>query len=167
MFKTSFQFIHRQQLRSPNNMQNEKTPLNLEHAYGNYFGARQTYIGINNTRADNCAGTIVHNHSPTFCSTSPNRAQKLNSQNIPQPNLAISSPRRSIHVEDPRLLDPLTFAQQPNLLADPAAYRTTYRAPSLRTNGRSLSARDSQEEFQLEKMNGGKWFVCGWINKHF
>jgi hypothetical protein len=154
MFKTSFQAIHRIPTNS-NSMQSE---------CGNYFGQ---YAGINNTRIDKCA-PIVHNQSPDFCYTSPNRAQKLNNpQNILQRNPAISSHRRSIHVEDPRLPEQFNFAH--NLLPDPAAHRTTYRAPTLRANGRSLSARDSKEEFQLETMNGGKWFVCGgeWINKHF
>jgi hypothetical protein len=32
--------------------------------------------------------------------------------------------------------------------------RSTYRAPLLKANGRSLSARDSEEDFDVEKMNG-------------
>lgn len=145
-------------------MQNEQTSLNLERTFDNYFGA-PAYFGTNNTRADNCAtSTIVHNHSNNYRPTSPHliQAQKLNinTQNTPQRNTAISPPRRSIQVEDPRLLDNFgaSFAQTTKSLAPDLSHRTTYRAPSLRTNGRSLSARDSQEDFKLEAMKS-KWFV--------
>lgn len=141
-------------------MQDEAS-MNFEsaHPFDNYFG---TSCGIN---------TLAHNRPGEFRSLSP-RFMRTFSETNPQANLqrnlAISSSRRSIHSTPPfltgflsaegsNITDQIETTQSVNNRAiNMVPYRTSYRAPLLKANGRSLSARDSQEELILEKkMNGG------------
>lgn len=119
--------------------------------YSNYYGTPYSP-----KRIDNCPTTSNKHQNPNI---SPRRlSPQLNKSPIQRetspeyhPRPLNSLTRRSLHSDGPRQFG---FSQQQSTV-DPQAYRSTFRAPTLRANGRSLSARDSQEEFQqLEKMKG-------------
>lgn len=138
-----------------------------EQLYNNYFDTPQYPAPLSGSRSDNCASTSTQNNS---FRTSPQSVRAQTSFEVRSTNThwpfeqthersAISPSRRSVHVDGHRLINQFSseFAlksQLNNFACDPSSQRSTYRAPLLKANGRSLSARDSQERFEAEKMSG-------------
>lgn len=134
-----------------------------EQMYNNYFNTQYVMNGPRTN--DNCATTAAAIHGTYRTSPQSIKPQKSfdtvhsSQQQFEQQRRQVSPNRRSSHFDGPHLtnLDYNPLPRNPSLqfvpqstTADPL--RTSYRAPLLKANGRSLSARDSQEEF--EKMNG-------------
>lgn len=116
-----------------------------ESIYGNYYASTSSSIvqgpsnsavkGFSSPRIRSQRSVEVRSHSPFHLEQS----QSIQHNQL-YPN------RRSEH-----LISQFNRELQPVYLPPE---RSNYRAPLLKANGRSLSARDSQEDFEIEKMNG-------------